>query len=375
MYIVHKQNQNNFENKQSTWTEEFIFNAKKVDYTDQWSSTNEITKLKIRRIIKNDKFIVFFEHINNLADIKEIRVTGLINNNKVDFLPAFDQEKNKFVFSYNSDLDSKNKLEFKDILNLNFEIEYKIGRYWNQTKHFTYWLKNNSKSKNILVSKETNIQVLSEISINSYSDWVDKNKVNHQFKTKYINLFFKPNLLKQGLLNQKLYDLEITKINKNDQEEYPLDNSDTYDLSLGQASIFSPFKEKYETKLKYKSFNRSEILVDSYSYYDRELDNVVVGQQNPYAKLGMLIPLKHSGIFGYQINLNIGKNLKDFKLSYAQDFPKAFFHLQNGLIKMKTKAIKGWLTNEKWHKIKYKNFAEIIKNADSLNFIEEMGNK
>ncbi|SYV90025.1 Uncharacterised protein, partial [Metamycoplasma alkalescens] len=144
------------------------------------------------------------------------------------------------------------------------------------------------------------------------------------------------------MLNQKLYDLEITKINKNDQEEYPLDNSDTYDLSLGQASIFSPFKEKYETKLKYKSFNRSEILVDSYSYYDRELDNVVVGQQNPYAKLGMLIPLKHSGIFGYQINLNIGKNLKDFKLSYAQDFPKAFFHLQNGLIKMKTKAIKGW---------------------------------
>ncbi|SYV90026.1 Uncharacterised protein, partial [Metamycoplasma alkalescens] len=57
-------------------------------------------------------------------------MTGLINNNKVDFLPAFDQEKNKFVFSYNSDLDSKNKLEFKDILNLNFEIEYKIGRYW-----------------------------------------------------------------------------------------------------------------------------------------------------------------------------------------------------------------------------------------------------
>ncbi|WP_045433794.1 MHO_1580 family protein [Metamycoplasma canadense] len=377
MFAVYNQNLNKTDlvEKRNIWTEEFLINAKRNKYLENWLSTNELTKLKIKRIIQSDKFIIFFEHYNALKEIEDIKITGLINNNKMDFKPIYDINSGKFIFSYNSDLDIKNSLDFKDIININFEIEYKVNGLWYQTKSFTYWIKRNQKSKNLLINKETNIEILSEIEIVSLPDRIDKNIINHDFKTKYITLIFKPNNLKQGFHNQKLYDLKILKLDKNTNDEYLISNSDVYNLSFSPASIFGSTKDKYEVKLNYKSFNDCELVVDSYSYYDKYVDSVVVNAQHLNAKLGLLIPLKYSGIFGHEINLDIGKNLKNFKLSYAQDIKKPFFDINNGLIKIKTKSINGWLTDEKYYKIKYKNFVDIINNANSLEYIKNTGVK
>ncbi|PZW01425.1 MHO_1580 family protein [Metamycoplasma auris] len=373
MFIAHNQAYRNIEESNNVWTEEFIINAEESNYLDNWSSFNELTKLRIRRIIQNDKFILAFEHHNNLEKIKDIKIEATVNNSRIEMIPSYINSKRQIVLKYNSDLDTKNKLEFKDIANLNFEIYYNDGWRWYQTKRYTYWIKRNEKSKNILINKKTDIQILSEIEVVSSPDRLSKEKINHKFKTKYLNLNLKPTLLRVGYFNTKLYDLNISKIGKEDKSLYTLDESDTYNLTFGSAQIFNPYKEKYETKLKYKSFNNLEIDIDSYSYYDRSIESVIVGQQHPLAKNGLLIPLKHTGIFGYQIPLNIGKNLKDFKLTYSQNFPKAFFNLNDGLIKMSLQIIKGWLTDEKWHKIKYQDFNKIIKHADSLEFIENIG--
>ncbi|ENY68692.1 Hypothetical protein, predicted transmembrane protein [Metamycoplasma auris 15026] len=375
MFIAHNQIQRQLEESNNVWTEEFIINAEQSSYLNNWSSLNELTKLRIRRIIQNDKFILAFEHHNNLEEVKEIKIEATINNQKIEMTPIYIDFKKQFLLKYNSDLDTKSKLEFKDITNINFEIYYKIGWEWYQTKRYTYWIKRNEKSKNILIKNKTDIQILSEIEVASNPDRMHKEQINHKFKTKYLNFGLKPNPLRVAYYNTKLYDLHISKIGKEDNLQYTLNESDTYNLSFSDAQIFNPYKEKYETKLNYKSFNNLEINIDSYSYYDKQTESIIVGQQNPDAKNGLLIPLKHSGIFGYQINLDLGKNLKDFKLNYSQEFPKAFFNLDDGLIKMSTKIVKGWLTDEKWHKIKYENFDKVIKHADSLDFIENIERK
>lgn len=143
MFIVHNQNIQKYElvNKQDRWTEEFIINAKQTRYLDNWSSVNEITKVRIKRIIQSDNFIIAFEHYNPLREIKDIRVTPLINNKLVDFKPRYNLNTGNITLTFNSDLDSKNKLDFNDIANLNFEIEYNIGGYWYQCKSFSYWIK------------------------------------------------------------------------------------------------------------------------------------------------------------------------------------------------------------------------------------------
>ncbi|WP_330463611.1 MHO_1580 family protein [Metamycoplasma gateae] len=376
MLIVHNKNidQNNDINR-NVWTEEYLLNAQQNKYLENWSSVNELTKLKIRRIIQSDDFIITFEHFNNLKNVQEIKVSGFINNKNVEFKPVYDLNVGRFIFTYNSNLDSKNKLEFKDINNLNFEIQYKVNNYWYQTKSFSYWIKPNSRSKNISINNETNIEILSEIIITSLPDRIDKNLINHSFETKYLNLSFKPSILKQAFYNTKILDLRITKFNKQNNEFFILDNSDIYDLKFSDLSILNNLKNKYEIKLNYQSFNSMQVNVDSYSYFDKYSNDVIINNQNPKSKPGLLIPLNYSGVFGYELNFNIGKNLKNFKLSYSQEINKPFFGLNNGLIRLKTKNIKGWLTDEKWIKIKYENFNEIINSANSLNNIEEIGDK
>ncbi|MGX9372799.1 MHO_1580 family protein [Mycoplasma sp. 3398] len=363
------------ENKQEQWMEEYIINAKQRKYLENWNSFNELTTIKIRRIIRSDKFIITFEHKNPLKEIEAIRVNGLINNKIIEFKPKYEYNSGHFILTYNSDNDSKNKLEFNDIVNINFEIEYKVKNLWYQAKAFTYWIKNNPRSKNINLNNTKAINVLSEIEIKSLPDRINKNIINHKFKTKYLNLFFNTNNLKQGIHNIKLLSLKIAKSDQETNEEYILDNSDIYDLTFSSANIYDYAKNKYDTKLSYHNFNNADLVIDTYSYYDKFSDTVMVNNQNLNAKLGILIPLKYKGTYGYEINLDIGKNLKSFKMSYSQEIEKPFFDINNGLIRMNTRSIKGWLTDEKWHKIKYDNFADVIKMANSLQSIEQIGGK
>ncbi|VEU81560.1 hypothetical protein V2E25_00980 [Mycoplasmopsis arginini] len=377
MFIVHNQNIQKYElvNKQDRWTEEFIINAKQTRYLDNWSSVNEITKVRIKRIIQSDNFIITFEHYNPLREIKDIRITPLINNKLVDFKPRYNLNTGNITLTFNSDLDSKNKLDFNDIANLNFEIEYNIGGYWYQCKSFSYWIKKNLRSKNIPINKDINVEILSEIEISSIPDRIDKFSINHDFKTKYLNFLFRPNTLKLGTYNKNLFSLEITKKDNKTQEEFFIDNTDIYDLNFSTANLFSNSKNKYDTKINYTSFNQANISIDSYSYYDKLSESVIVNEPNHNAKLGLLIPLKFEGIFGYEILFNLGKNLKNFKLSYSQELKKPFFSINNGIIKLKVSSVKGWLTDEKWHLIKYKNFIEIINSANSLESINKIGEK
>ncbi|AZZ65494.1 hypothetical protein DMC14_001680 [Metamycoplasma phocicerebrale] len=367
-----------FEQKQinelsKTWVEEFLVSSKRNRYLDNWLTVNELTTLKIKRIIQSDNFILTFEHINSLNEIKEIKINALINNKLIDIKPIYHDNKSIFINTYNSDLDTKNKFEFKDINNINFEIYYRVNGYWYQVQRFTYWIKNNPRSKNIIVNKKTNIKLLSQIEINSKPDRINPHLISHNVNTEYLNLEFKSTFLELGKHNKKIYDLNIYKI-KNDNIENLL-NSDIYDFELSPISLFNNAKLKYNIKQKFEDFGKSQIIIDSYSYYDKYSDSIKIDEPSSQAKIGLLIPLNFKGDFGHTLNFNIGKNLKNFKLTYPQYIEKPFFSIDGGLIKMKVKNIKGWLTQENYHKIKYENITEIIKNAENLETIEKIGIK
>ncbi|MBN4089512.1 MHO_1580 family protein [Mycoplasma enhydrae] len=376
MYISLNQNYN--ENKKSevikNWGEEFLITSKRKNYLDNWLTVNEVTNLKIRRIIKDDNFIITFEHINNLSEIQRIKIDAFLNNASIELKPAFNEKTGKIELTYNNANASK-KMDFEDINNINFEIHYLVNGRWYQTKRFTYWIKANKKPNEIVTNEKAVVRFLNEIEINTLPDRINGHVVYHDVNTKYVNIEFSPKKLIQGKHNDEIFDIKIYKTNTSDNSIEELNNSDIYDFKVAPLVLIDNEKAKYETKLHVKDFGKMTVMIDSYSRYDKYTNSVIIQNNSSKARQGILIPLNLKGDFGYTLSFDIGKNLKNFKLIYIQNIIKPFFGLNEGLIKMNTKSIKGWLTDEKWHTIKYKNFSNIIKSANSLEEIERMGNK
>ncbi|WP_420813323.1 MHO_1580 family protein [Mycoplasma phocoeninasale] len=119
--------------------------------------------------------------------------------------------------------------------------------------------------------------------------------------------------------------------------------------------------------------HNKEIIIDSYSYYDNKSKKTIISANDKSSEKGIILPLDFYGNFFYEMDISFGEKLKKFSLVYNQYIPKPFFDKNIGLVDLKIKNIKGWLTKEKWHTVKYDKIEQIVKNAKNLEEISKIG--
>ncbi|WP_373441294.1 MHO_1580 family protein [Metamycoplasma equirhinis] len=357
------------------WLENFYVKANRNIYLPNFTNKGQLTKLKIRRLLQSDKFIIEFSHLNFHYEINDINVEVAINNKKVEFnkLRALD---GTYIFSFISEKNSEiNKLLFNQILNIDFEVKYKIGNTWYQAEGYTYYLNHIKNNKVIKVDTNgANINLLTIMEISSFSNEKNLTITEHHENREYISFHFKPKILKQGLHNTKIFDFSIIKANSKGDISRIINQSDVYGLNIiGRIDIPNV---KGNISLRYNPWDDNKsITIDSYSYFDKKVNSVIVSPNDFSAKQGLIIPPNFSGNLSENLDITFGENLKNFSIIYNQFIPKPLFSELDGLINLNLKKISGWLTKEKWHTIKLNNIEEIISKAKTLKEIEKIGEK
>ncbi|WP_369086047.1 MHO_1580 family protein [Metamycoplasma spumans] len=367
MHIVHNQKVSEY------WLENFYIKAEREQYLLNWSNPNQHAKFSLRRLIKNDKFILEFQYANFHSQIEAIKVDGFINNKKVNLNVSKNEKNNHWVFSAVSELDKDiNSVNFDSISNINFEIHYLVSGKWYQAERYVYYI-NAIKSNKQLKSDKNGIiiNILSRLLIDSYPDFNNDKLMNHFENREYLSFVFKPNVLLEAKHNKKIYDFEIVKVSTDKKIRDAINQSDLENLDIklkintlntvgDYEIIYNPWDDK------------KSILVSSYSFWNKKDKNVNVSAKDIEAKRGLLVPLNFLGNFFHEITISFGDKLKNFSVVYNQNFTKPFFSMSNGKIKLKTEKIAGFLNGD-YQYIKVKNIQKIIANANSIEEINYWG--
>ncbi|TPR54098.1 MHO_1580 family protein [Metamycoplasma neophronis] len=359
--------------KRDFWVENYYVKAERYQYLLNWSNINQYAKLQLRRLIKNNKYILELSYANFNRQIQDIKIRALINNKPIEFNHSINPETNHHVFSLINELNKdSNSINFEDIENINFEIFYQVNKTWYQVERLTYFInkiKNNTTLKTN--GEPININLITKIIIESFPDFNDHKLMRHFENREYLSFQFKPAVLEQGLHNKKLFDFEILKISSDGQSTHFIEQSDISNLSIKLKISNTGIQGDYD--VIYNPWdNQKSILVDSYSFWDKTLQKTIVSPNNMQAKRGLLIPLNFSGNFFSEILLNFGEKIKNFSVVNNQYIERPFFNSIDGLIKLKTKKINGYI-NGQYNKIKVQNIRSIMDNAKTIDEINYWG--
>ncbi|MBN0970822.1 hypothetical protein [Mycoplasma phocoeninasale] len=71
--------------KPTFWLENFFVKSERAIYLTHWVNYTERANLTVRRLIKDDKFIIEFKYYNFKGDIEDVKLEALINNKRVMF--------------------------------------------------------------------------------------------------------------------------------------------------------------------------------------------------------------------------------------------------------------------------------------------------
>ncbi|AZG68804.1 MHO_1580 family protein [Mycoplasma struthionis] len=357
------------------WLENFYIQSNRHLYLLNWNNANQISNLTLRRLIDDNKFILEFDYANFDQAISDIKIDALINNNEIKIEKKLTSQKNRFIFSVISEKTKDlSSMTFDKIKSINFEISYLVKNKWYQVERFEYRI--NAIKENKVIKTNLNgtfINLMTTLNVKSIPVYNKPTLIRHHESREYISFYFKPKKFLIGLPIKEIFEFNIFKVNSNGQKDLVVNQSDVFGLNI-EAKIpteqvngtISVLYNPWET-------NNKNILIDSYSYYDRKQGITFITPNHYEAKKGLMIPLKFQGNFFIQINISFGSKLKDFSVIYNEELAKPFFNLSNGLIQLKTQQINGYLTEEKYNVIKLKNIQKIISNANSINDINYLG--
>ncbi|WP_373435894.1 MHO_1580 family protein, partial [Metamycoplasma equirhinis] len=94
-----------------------------------------------------------------------------------------------------------------------------------------------------------------------------------------------------------------------------INQSDVYGLNIiGRIDIPNV---KGNISLRYNPWDDNKsITIDSYSYFDKKVNSVIVSPNDFSAKQGLIIPPNFSGNLSENLDITFGENLKNFSIIY-----------------------------------------------------------
>ncbi|MDD7847604.1 hypothetical protein PUW89_01915 [Metamycoplasma hyosynoviae] len=362
--------------------EEVNFQVDKKIFNRDFINPNENFQLHIRRIIQTNEMILDFIYENSDSRILDSEIKSTINNKEVKFkyagkvdgryhfqaiLPeqtgfknfTFSDLRNVFV-SLGVYRQAKKKPEYVNLYTLNFKIQ-KLPM-----------------KKTLKIEKAgVNIKTISRLKMKLYNAEPEAQSLSENSDIEYLNMELKPLEISQTKYNEKLYKINLYKQWKeNKYKTLKIDQTDYLGINFVWDKTNKLFPEKVELGVQGDN-NITDVIINSYSYYDKKTKEVMLSSESSEAKRGLVLPLNFAGTFTHNIDLSIGKAIENIKLTYNEVFEKPILNYANG--KVNLKIIKNEEYPEKikqqWNTIKYKNIKEIIEKAQTLNELIELGVK
>ncbi|QJG66682.1 hypothetical protein HGG64_03195 [Mycoplasma phocoeninasale] len=221
--------------KPTFWLENFFIKSERAIYLTHWVNYTERANLTVRRLIKDDKFIIEFKYYNFKGDIEDVKLEALINNKRVMFNKQ-SAGNGTYIFSCISEFSPDvQKLPFNDISNINLELFILSRNKWYQAERFTYTINAIKNSKQIKVDENgASINLLTMLNITSIPNVAEPIKMKHYEKREYLNFNFKPTQLKLGKFNKKIFDFSLFKIENNGQTNKIINQTDIEKLEINE---------------------------------------------------------------------------------------------------------------------------------------------
>ncbi|MDC8918143.1 hypothetical protein PR246_00310 [Metamycoplasma hyosynoviae] len=362
--------------------EEVNFQVDKKVFNRDFINPNENFQLHIRRIIQTNEMILDFIYENSDSRILDSEIKSTINNKEVKFkyagkvdgryhfqaiLPeqsgfknfTFSDLRNVFV-SLGIYRQAKKKPEYVNLYTLNFKIQ-KLPM-----------------KKTLKIEKAgVNIKTISRLKMKLYNAEPEAQSLSENSDIEYLNMELKPLEISQTKYNEKLYKINLYKQWKeNKYKTLKIDQTDYLGINFAWDKTNKLFPEKVELGVQGDN-NITDVIINSYSYYDKKTKEVMLSSESSEAKRGLVLPLNFAGTFTHNIDLSIGKAIENIKLTYNEVFEKPILNYANGKVNLKIIENEEYpeKIKQQWNTIKYKNIKEIIEKAQTLNELIELGVK